>query len=280
MTGAQLFSNTAPQGSWTVVQDGGNAGQQWGDITWNTEAEGSVPAGTQIIVEARAADSEAALGSQMYAPVSSGLEFTMNGRFIQVRVTLRAAPDGTTPVLSDIRIKGGIDTDGDGILDDDDNCPFVPNPDQSDVDGDGIGDECDATPGSNCGKTAGKGSLSSNSAAYFDFHAGYWPNQPPIPSWVKFRDPNFALDFSSAAVTSTIFNSTHTHATIRGMGTSGGKNYTFRLDVDDLSSDGVLDTFRLVLTPDDKPPYTATGTVTNGNLGVERGGCPAPESPK
>jgi probable HAF family extracellular repeat protein len=35
------------------------------------------------------------------------------------------------------------DSDGDGILDNDDNCPDTPNPDQSDLDGDGIGDVCD-----------------------------------------------------------------------------------------------------------------------------------------
>ena len=32
------------------------------------------------------------------------------------------------------------DTDGDGVLDDADNCPAVPNPDQADSDGDGVGD--------------------------------------------------------------------------------------------------------------------------------------------
>jgi cysteine-rich repeat protein len=39
---------------------------------------------------------------------------------------------------------GGTDTDGDGVPDCADNCPAVPNPDQSDIDGDGIGDRCDA----------------------------------------------------------------------------------------------------------------------------------------
>ena len=36
-----------------------------------------------------------------------------------------------------------VDTDGDGVPDDTDNCVTTPNPDQTDTDGDGIGDACD-----------------------------------------------------------------------------------------------------------------------------------------
>ena len=36
-----------------------------------------------------------------------------------------------------------IDSDGDGVLDNVDNCPNTPNPDQTDSDGDGVGDACE-----------------------------------------------------------------------------------------------------------------------------------------
>jgi|GEM_PF-754531 len=40
---------------------------------------------------------------------------------------------------------GCIDTDGDNVCDDEDNCVLTPNPDQADVDGNGVGDICEDT---------------------------------------------------------------------------------------------------------------------------------------
>jgi hypothetical protein len=105
MTGAVVVGSTSPQGFWTVIQDSGTSGFEWGRILWNQEPEGNEPPGTTIVVEARSADTEAGLGGQTFQTVSNGDLFSMFGRYIEVRVTLKASPDGASPVLSDIRIQ-------------------------------------------------------------------------------------------------------------------------------------------------------------------------------
>ena len=55
-------------------------------------------------------------------------------------------PDDPTPRLEElvmVDISVAVDTDGDGVFDDVDNCPAVANPDQSNHDDDALGDACD-----------------------------------------------------------------------------------------------------------------------------------------
>ncbi|MGQ0613446.1 MAG: Vgb family protein [Planctomycetaceae bacterium] len=104
MTGNVALGTTSPQGTWRVVQDSGAAGTAWGTISWNNEPGGSEPAGTQILVEARAAASAAGLGSESFIPVTKNVAFSLVGRFIEVRVTLKRSAGGVSPVLSDVVI--------------------------------------------------------------------------------------------------------------------------------------------------------------------------------
>ena len=57
-------------------------------------------------------------------------------------------PDGTVYKAHNALTLTGrpLDADGDGVVDDVDNCPADVNPGQSDRDGDGLGDVCDFCP--------------------------------------------------------------------------------------------------------------------------------------
>lgn len=105
MTGFVAIGATSPQGTWNVVHDSGIAGNAWGTIAWNTEPQGSEPAGSSITVEARAAETQVALASAAFIPVSNNVLFNLIGQFIEVRATLRQPnPGGDSPVLSDLSI--------------------------------------------------------------------------------------------------------------------------------------------------------------------------------
>lgn len=61
-------------------------------------------------------------------------------------------PDGIQEPL--LLVQPFPDGDGDGVIDQFDNCPFTSNAGQEDIDGDGIGDACDQCPTVNDGDTS------------------------------------------------------------------------------------------------------------------------------
>jgi len=73
-----------------------------------------------------------------------------------------------------------LDSDGDGIEDDIDNCPYAYNPDQADSDGDGVGDQCDIEV---CGDLDGDGALEWLDALYFN--AWLFEDGPPPVDMLK-----------------------------------------------------------------------------------------------
>jgi hypothetical protein len=68
----------------------------------------------------------------------------VNGTACTASYTCSAATTCQTGVC----VADGGDTDGDGVCNQDDNCPNIPNTDQKDSDGDGIGDVCDPSDAS------------------------------------------------------------------------------------------------------------------------------------
>lgn len=105
MTGFIAIGATAPSGTWTVIHDGGAAGTRWGTICWN----GLTPPGTEIRVEARAADVETDLPAQVFREMSNcgaDCDPGITGRLIEVRVTLsHDVGVQETPVLQDLTVR-------------------------------------------------------------------------------------------------------------------------------------------------------------------------------
>ncbi len=81
---------------------------------------------------------------------------TSTGNGLTVTGTI-GQPDAGVMTGGGLMVQGGFwpgrqfvgppaDSDKDGIPDDSDNCPTVPNPDQADSDNDGVGDACESPP--------------------------------------------------------------------------------------------------------------------------------------
>jgi streptogramin lyase len=102
MTGTVLVGSTSPSGTWRRVLDGG-LGADWGQVFFNQESDGVIPATTGLLMEARVSDD--GLSWSSYAAFSSGDDLNLLGRFLEFRATLsRTGGSALSPVLSDLNI--------------------------------------------------------------------------------------------------------------------------------------------------------------------------------
>ena len=129
------------------VIDGG-AGADWKSVSWNA----ATGANTSVCVETRTAASKAGISSAAWSGcyAQSGTPITSDDlRYIQYRVGLATTDTTTSPAFYEVRASytqdaGPVDTDGDGVPDETDNCDAAANPGQEDADADGLGDVCDS----------------------------------------------------------------------------------------------------------------------------------------
>ena len=71
-------------------------------------------------------------------------DINMDGNNVATLAWVRYNPNDNKFIPQTIQfVPSGFDSDGDGIVDESDNCPSVSNTDQLDTDGDGVGDVCD-----------------------------------------------------------------------------------------------------------------------------------------
>ena len=115
MTGFQLRNFTAPQGEWSrvfdCVTDGGEVDENgrclFDYLTWDSVT----PPGAQVVVRVRAGDADAS-GEIQWGEWSAEYAVTpaplgrdgYEGRYVEVEVTLVAAPRGASPVLNAVQL--------------------------------------------------------------------------------------------------------------------------------------------------------------------------------
>jgi len=99
----------------------------------NFEVTDGVIVGNIFKVPYMTAPTDARKVGDIFSSVTGVVTYTKGNYILMPRSAEDLVIDPSTPV----------DTDKDGVNDDTDNCPDVPNPDQKDTNNDGVGDACD-----------------------------------------------------------------------------------------------------------------------------------------
>lgn len=103
MIGSKVLDGSSLAGTWSVVSDGGLAGTNWTNVSWTD----SVPAGAQLRVFVRSAESLGALASQLFVETSNSGGIAEIGRFLEVQAVFeRLDPAQASPVLFDLSVEG------------------------------------------------------------------------------------------------------------------------------------------------------------------------------
>jgi len=105
MTGSTLIA-PPNNGAWTIVQDSGVAGQEWGKVSWTA----STPSDSSLTVTAASSEDGITFGPPETATNGGDLSVA-NGQYLKVTVSFTRATTSESPVLYDLTLSTNEDPD-------------------------------------------------------------------------------------------------------------------------------------------------------------------------